>query len=123
MKGNEMIQNLVRISVLLSMIAVATPALSHAALSQSEPRVGSTVNAAPREVVLTFTEQLEPAFSSIEVRDAGGNRVDAGKTKVDRGTMRVPLRPLGAGSYKVNWQVLSVDTHKTEGTFSFTVNP
>jgi copper resistance protein C len=118
-----MIQNLGRIFVLLFAIAAATPALSHAALSQAEPRVGSTVNAAPREVVLTFTEQLEPAFSSIEVRDAGGNRVDAGKTKVDRGTMRVPLRTLVAGTYKVNWHVLSVDTHKTEGTFSFTVKP
>jgi methionine-rich copper-binding protein CopC len=123
MKGDEMIQNMLRISVFLLAIAAATPALSHAALNQAEPRVGSTVTTSPSEVVLTFTEQLEPAFSRIEVRDAGGKRVDAGQTKVDGSTMRVPLRPLRAGSYKVNWRALSVDTHKSEGTFSFTMKP
>jgi methionine-rich copper-binding protein CopC len=123
MKGDEMIQNMLRVSLFLLAAAAATPAFSHAALNQAEPRVGSTVDAAPHEVVLSFTEQLEPAFSRIEVRDADGKRVDGGPTKVDRSTMRVPLSPLGAGSYKVNWQVLSVDTHKSEGSFSFTVKP
>jgi hypothetical protein len=123
MKGDEMIQIVLRVSISLLAAAAATPAFSHAALNQAEPRVGSTVNAAPHEVVLSFTEQLEPAFSRIEVRDAGGKRVDGGPTKIDRSTMRVPLSPLGAGSYKVNWRVLSVDTHKSEGSFNFTVKP
>jgi methionine-rich copper-binding protein CopC len=36
-------------------------------------------------------------------------------------TMSVPLRAAGPGTYHVNWRALSVDTHTTEGSFSFTV--
>jgi methionine-rich copper-binding protein CopC len=35
----------------------------------------------------------------------------------------VPLRPLAPGQYNVRWRVLSVDTHKTEGSFGFEVRP
>jgi hypothetical protein len=31
-----------------------------------------------------------------------------------------PLRP---GTYKVNWRVISADTHKVKGSFSFQVRP
>lgn len=100
-----------------------TPAFAHAHLAEAMPAAGSTVGAAPREVALRFTEPLEKAFSSIEVRDAAGNRVEAQKTKVERDTMRVPLKALSAGTYKVDWRVLSVDTHKSTGSFTFTVKP
>jgi methionine-rich copper-binding protein CopC len=35
--------------------------------------------------------------------------------------MHVSLKPLRPGTYKVSWRVLSVDTHTTEGTFTFRV--
>jgi methionine-rich copper-binding protein CopC len=35
--------------------------------------------------------------------------------------MRIGLKPLAPGSYRVRWHALSVDTHNTEGSFSFTV--
>jgi hypothetical protein len=35
--------------------------------------------------------------------------------------MRVGIKSAGPGSYRVQWHALSVDTHKTEGRFSFTV--
>ena len=35
--------------------------------------------------------------------------------------MRVSLKSLSPGTYRVRWHVLSVDTHKTEGSFTFTV--
>lgn len=98
-------------------------ALAHAHLDHAAPRVGSTVSQPPKEVVLWFTEKLEPAFSSIEVRDAKGAVVSAGKATVigDRTQLRVPLKSLSQGSYKVIWRVLSVDTHRTEGDFTFSV--
>ncbi|MFZ0103951.1 MAG: copper resistance protein CopC [Pseudolabrys sp.] len=37
--------------------------------------------------------------------------------------MRVPLKTLPKGTYKVLWHVLSVDTHRTQGDFSFRVAP
>jgi hypothetical protein len=94
---------------------------AHAFLEEADPRVGNTVRAAPREVVLRFTQDLEPAFSSVAVTDASGQRVDTGKPSIDGNVMRMPLREIGAGSYRVTWRVLSVDTHVTEGAFSFAV--
>ena len=108
------------ISALLTVTAAAT-AEAHAFLDHAEPRVGSTVSTAPRELVLSYTQNLEPAFSSVEVSDANGARVDLGKPRIDASTMRVGLKPLAAGTYRVRWKVLSVDTHTTEGSFTFHV--
>src|SRR5882672_5615046 len=108
--------------VALLLIAIApVAARAHAFLDHASPLVGSTVLAAPHEVVLTFTQNLEPAFSSAQVTDAGGARVDQGKAQASGNTMTIGLKSLGPGSYKVHWHVLSVDTHSTEGTFTFHV--
>lgn len=99
---------------------------AHASLDHASPRVGSVVQSAPREVSLWFTEGLEPAFSRIEVYNSGGARVDQGKSQVDRADpkhLRVGLKSLAPGSYKVQWRVISVDTHKTEGSFTFEIKP
>jgi hypothetical protein len=98
-----------------------TGARAHAFLDHADPRVGSTVSTAPRELSLSFTQQLEPAFSSADVHDANGARVDQGKAQISGSTMHVGLKPLGPGTYKVHWHALSVDTHTTEGSFSFRV--
>jgi len=106
----------------LLLIALApVAAQAHAFLDHASPLVGSTVPAAPHEVVLTFTQNLEAAFSTAQVTDASGARVDQGKAQVSGSTMTIGLKSLGPGSYKVHWHVLSVDTHSTEGTFSFHV--
>ena len=109
-------------TILLSLAAVSS-ASAHAFLDHAEPRVGSTVPAAPREVVLFFSQNIEGSFSSIEVSDANGARVDQGKARVSGTTMRVGVKQLAPGDYKVRWHVLSVDTHKTEGNFTFHVGP
>jgi copper resistance protein C len=96
-------------------------ATAHAMLDHAEPRVGNKVATAPREVTLWFTQKLEPAFSTITVTNAAGERVDAGKTRVSGNQISVSLRSGGAGTYHVRWRVLSVDTHRTDGTFTFQV--
>ena len=101
--------------------AATSGAQAHAFLDHASPLVGSTVSSAPHEVVLTFTQNLEPAFSTVEVTDAKGARVDQGKASVSGNTMRIGLKALGTGGYKVNWHALSVDTHTTQGSFSFHV--
>jgi methionine-rich copper-binding protein CopC len=111
----------------LSLATVAFAALTplsasaHAFLDHAEPRVGNTVPSAPREVRLWFTQKLEQAFSTVEVTDGSGQRVDTGKPHVSGNEMAVPVRALGPGTYRVNWKVLSVDTHTTNGDFTFTV--
>ena len=107
-------------------LALPSAALAHAMLDHAMPPVGSAQTAAPREVVLSFTEDLEPAFSTIEVRSETGAVVSSGKAHVDakqHTQLRVPLKPLPPGTYKVIWRVLSVDTHRTQGDFTFRVGP
>jgi copper resistance protein C len=96
-------------------------AYAHAFLDHASPLVGSTVAAAPREVTLSFTQRLEPAFSSVQVTDSKGARVDQGKAQISGSIMRVGLKALSPGTYKVHWRALSVDTHTTQGSFSFHV--
>ena len=106
----------------LLFIALApVAARAHAFLDHASPLVGSTVATAPHEVVLTFTQNLEQAFSTAQVTDSSGARVDQGKAQISGNTMTVGLKALAPGSYKVRWHALSVDTHTTEGAFTFTV--
>jgi copper resistance protein C len=114
-----------KIFLISAFAALATSlAHAHAFLDHASPAVGRTVPSAPPAVTIWFTQELEPAFSSIEVQDQSGARVDAGDAQVDpkdATILRVSLKPLPPGKYKVFWRVVSVDTHPTEGTFSFTV--
>jgi methionine-rich copper-binding protein CopC len=96
-------------------------AMAHATLDHAEPRVGNKVASPPHQVTLWFTQKLEPAFSSITVTNGAGQRVDSGKARVSGNQMSVTLRPGGTGTYHVNWHVLSVDTHTTDGSFTFQV--
>jgi copper resistance protein C len=106
----------------LLLVALGTGAAqAHAFLDHASPLVGSTVRSPPHEVTLSFTQNLEPAFSSVQVTDASGARVDQGKAQISGNTMRIGVRALKPGSYRVRWHALSVDTHTTEGSFSFTV--
>src|SRR3981189_3985405 len=111
------------LTVPLLVLLATGEASAHAFLDHAEPRVGNTVATAPREVTLWFTQKLEPAFSTITVTNSTGQRVDTGRTRVSGNQMAVSLRAAGAGTYRVNWRVLSVDTHTTDGNFSFQVGP
>jgi methionine-rich copper-binding protein CopC len=106
------------------LLVLATGAVqAHAFLDHAEPRVGNKVESPPREVTLTFTQKLEAAFSSVTVTGPNGQRVDAGKARVSGNQMSVPVKAGGAGTYHVNWRVLSVDTHTSDGSFTFQVGP
>ena len=113
-----------RVILALTATLLASPAWAHAFLETSTPAVGSTVSAAPTQVTITFTEGVEPAFSKLVVQDASGASVNAGpihRVGTDTYQLAAPLKKVGAGTYKVIWHAVSVDTHKTSGTFTFTV--
>ena len=117
-------RNVMAAAVMLVPLLGASAALAHAFLDRAEPGVGATVPIAPHELILVFTERIEPVFSTVEVDDAAGNRVDQGKIVLDAkdaAIVHVPIKPVGAGTYKVNWHIVSVDTHRTEGSFTFSV--
>lgn len=105
-------------------IGAAPSAQAHAFLDHASPAVGSSVPTAPPAVTLWFTQDLEPAFSSITVTNPAGQRVDLGNAQPPAGhpdELQVGLKALAPGTYTVSWHVVSVDTHPTEGTFTFDV--
>ena len=118
--------------VLLAVVAALswllyTPesAAAHANLVRSEPVANEVLEGPPGRVVVWFTEEIEPAFSKIEVLDSGGSRVDAGDSTVDGNNptvMSVSLPPIPSGSYTVAWKnVSTVDGHQVRGSFVFSV--
>ncbi len=108
-------------------LAVVAQAGAHAFIDHAEPAVGSTIKQPPAEVCLLFTESVEAGFSSIKVFDAAGKEVDKKDVHLDpknprRLSVSLPAS-LGAGTYKVVWRAVSVDTHVTQGDFTFRVEP
>ncbi|MEJ0092287.1 MAG: copper homeostasis periplasmic binding protein CopC [Methylocella sp.] len=115
------------IAAALASSFAATTAFAHAFLDRAIPAVGSTVSGSPSELRLAFTQGLVAAFAGVEIRTAEGAAIAAGKPSLDPAdatVLRVRLgQPLKPGAYKVSWHVVSVDTHRTEGSYTFTVAP
>jgi len=107
---------------LLAVTGFATSAGAHAFLQRAMPGAGDNV-AAPKAITLSFSEALEPAFSGATVTDAAGNNVAAAAPAISGSSLTIALKSLAAGTYQVSWHVVSIDTHRTEGSYRFTVKP
>jgi methionine-rich copper-binding protein CopC len=103
--------------------ALSSTVWAHAHLRTPSPAADSTV-AAPSELRLSFSEGVEPAFSDVTLVNGSGATV---KTQLHRAEgddsvlVAEPVSPLGTGSWEVQWKVVSVDTHRSEGHYRFTV--
>jgi methionine-rich copper-binding protein CopC len=109
---------------LAAVLFTPSPLWAHAFLDHSDPAVGSTVSASPSALNLWFTQELEPAFSWVTVTDGSGAAVNDGSAAIDpndQTKLTIKLKALPPGTYTVKWHVLSVDTHTTEGDFTFQV--
>jgi len=102
---------------------ISSSAFAHAMLESASPPVGGTV-AAPAEIRITFSEGIEPKFSGVALSGPGG-AVPVGKATTAAGDDKVLVvkvgKTLAPGTYTVKWRAVSVDTHRTQGDFDFTV--
>lgn len=97
--------------------------LAHASLVRSDPSAGATVDRAPSEVFVWFSELLSTG-SKLAVFDGQFQAVDKGETFIDASDttlLRVQLAPLGPGRYTVNWKASAIDGHISSGSFDFFV--
>ena len=119
------IQQIVRSAALVAALAFGgATAHAHAFLDHASPLVGSTVKTAPNEVRMWFTQALEPRFSGAQLRSSAGAVLGNGVVDTaDPKQMVISTHGLTPGRYKVTWKVLSVDTHRTEGSFNFEIRP
>ncbi len=103
----------------------APPSFAHAFLDHAVPGVGMTVNGPLREIRLYYTQGVVTAFSHVHVVSDSGAVIPASRpvngSAQDEVIVRLG-RALGPGGYSLTWQVTSVDTHVTQGTFHFTVS-
>jgi copper transport protein len=109
----------------LWLLASGTATQAHAVLRSSDPADGASLDRAPRQVTLTFTERPEPRLSTVQVLDADGRPVQAGKAGPVPGQpfqLQVPLGALPDGTYTVAWRTVSRDDgHVSGGSFAFGV--
>jgi methionine-rich copper-binding protein CopC len=107
---------------LVDWTAITPLAWAHAYPAVTIPSNGATLKEAPRELRIQFTEAVELAFSQIIVKASNGEIASQGKLRqLASDMLAIDLKPLSAGIYTVEWQVLSVDTHVTDGVLRFTV--
>ena len=105
-------------------LAMPGAASAHADLATSDPAAESVLDIAPTEIVLTFTEAVDPTDDALRVVDADGIAVPLGPITQDLGadTITAPLaEPLDDGSYVVAWSAVSADSHPISGAFVFSV--
>jgi methionine-rich copper-binding protein CopC len=110
---------------LVTALLVPAIALAHAELDKATPADKSTVQGSPTEILMTFTEAVDPAKSSIKLVDASGavvadgSTVSSGNPKLIRLAISTVLAP---ATYTVRWTTASaVDGDLDHGTTTFTV--
>ena len=115
------------VRVTLAVLLTATSgrmAWGHPVLEASDPGQGATVSS-PKEVRLTFTENLIARFSGLTIKDQSGRAIGTASPSVDPNDKRqlsVPIStPLPPGAYDVDWHAVGADTHRVTGHFSFRV--
>ena len=113
-------------AVAAAALVLPAAAWAHAALLRTVPEASRTINTAPPEVRLTYSEPIEPRFAIVSVTDAAGRQVTSGPPADAPGspqTLVTPLEHVPEGWYLVFWRVISADGHPVRGAFTFAVGP
>nr|WP_221374235.1 copper resistance protein CopC [Actinoplanes polyasparticus] len=109
-------------AVFVAVLAPSAPAWAHAQLVKAVPARDAALPSAPSTVELTFSEDLNPEFTTIVVSDVARQRVPASAPAVDGPSGTLTLgRPLNDGAYTVAYRVVSADGHTVQGSYGFTV--
>ncbi len=111
-------------------LVAAAPAVAHPKLLSATPAPNSVV-ASPVRLQLTFSETLVANFSGVDLvmTDMPGMKMSSpmkmtvamalapdGKTVVV-----TSAKPLPRGAYRLDWHVVSTDTHRVQGSYAFKV--
>jgi copper resistance protein C len=110
-------------SILGAIMAGVSAASAHSFPESESPSAGETINAPPSQVTIKYDAPIEKLFASVEVLNADGQNEAAGPPDVspDGWKLSVNLDKLKPGDYTVKWHVVCIDSHRTEGSYSFTV--
>ena len=98
-----------------------TWAYAHSKMGASMPADGETLTSAPTKIVLNFSDKLR--LTKVEASHSGGDMqdFDLGDHTSFTESFTLPMEPMGAGTYEVEWRGLGIDGHSMQGSFSFKV--
>ena len=109
--------------VIGALVGCSAPSLAHSFPEKEQPAAGQTLSSAPSQVSIRYDAPIEHLFANLQVLDAVGNNVAVGRPEVssDGYILSVKLNALKPGNYTVKWSVVCVDSHHTQGTYTFSV--
>ncbi|CAM3216470.1 CopC domain-containing protein [Sphingomonas antarctica] len=118
------------VAALAAAALASAPTFAHPKLLSANPAANAVV-AAPTRLQLSFSEGLVAQFSGadLSMTDMPGMKMKspmkmALKASVapDGKTLVLALaKPLPRGTYKLDWHVVSTDTHRVQGSYAFKV--
>jgi copper resistance protein C len=110
-------------TALALIVSVTAVASAHSFPEQETPPAGAALTEPPAQVTIKYDAPIEKLFASLEVLNSAGQNEAVSNPKVspDGWTLSVPVNKLQPGEYTVQWRVVCVDTHHTQGSYSFTV--
>lgn len=110
---------------IITLLLCSQGALAHAHLTSQYPAADDNMDTSPQTLTLTFSENIEPAFSGVELTRSDDTLVALGKIQLNSGggnQLIVSVEPsLPSGRYHISWHVLSTDGHKTQGDYYFKI--
>jgi methionine-rich copper-binding protein CopC len=111
------------VRIIAALVVIAGVADAHSFPEEENPSAGATLAAPPAQVSIKYDAPIESLFDSLQVLDATGQDKAAGAPQVsaDGYELSVPVAELTPGDYTVKWRVVCIDTHHTEGSYTFTV--
>jgi len=110
-------------AVLAIVTCYAIGASAHSFPESETPSAGQTIAAAPSEVIINFDAPIEKLFAKLEVTGADGKDDAAGAPQIsdDGRRLSVKVNGLKPGDYMVKWAVVCIDTHHTQGSYTFSI--
>ena len=104
-------------------MSIAGVASAHSFPESQTPSAGQKLASAPAEVTINFDAPIEKLFAKLEVTGADGRDEAAGAPQIsdDGRHMSVKVASLKPGDYTVKWAVVGIDTHHTQGSYTFSI--
>ncbi len=105
----------------LALLVNPAPAFAHADVHVSSPRNGAQLSAAPKKIVVTFSEAITLDSQPPRLIDGAGRTVPSTSAVSGAVLTITPSKPLGRGITTATWHVVSDDGHPVSGAIAFTV--
>lgn len=106
--------------VAVTSLLIAAPATAHSYLNGSDPKDGETLEQAPAQVTLMFSDEVRDTGLGVTAQGPGeGFLLDA--TATARKVIARWPDASAPGKYTVSYRVVSIDGHVMEGSITFRI--